>query len=261
MSTDLSSIELFMLDMDGTIYLGNRLFDATKPFLEKLRQKNKRYIFLTNNSSKDGTAYVEKLSAMGIETTINDFFTSGDATILWLKERMPLANLAVMGSKSLVQNFIENGFIQDLETPRAVVVGFDLDLNYQKLTILCNLVRKGIPYIATHPDLNCPVENGFIPDVGALIAYVKTATGREPDHIIGKPNSTIVDAFTLKYKISKDKIAIVGDRLYTDIALGENSGITSILVFSGETTPEDYKNSSIRADYVFPSIEELGNNL
>ena len=130
-------------------------------------------------------------------------------------------------------------------------------IDYEKMTLLCNLVRSGIPYIATHPDFNCPVENGFIPDIGAMIAYVQAATGRLPDKVVGKPHAGIAQAVMEKYGVEASGLAMVGDRLYTDIALGAEAGITSILVFSGETTREDYAKSDVRADYCFEDLSGI----
>ena len=122
---------------------------------------------------------------------------------------------------------------------------------------LCDIVRAGTPYIATHPDFNCPVDGGFIPDIGAVIAYVRASTGREPDKVIGKPHAGIVDAIIDKYGVPREEIAMVGDRLYTDIALGAEAGITSILVFSGETSHADYEASPTRADYCFEDLSGI----
>ena len=251
----LSDIELFMLDMDGTIYLGDRLFDCTKPFLRRLRESGLRHLFLTNNSSKNRDAYVAKLAGMGIEAAPDDVFTSGEATTIYMKEHFPGARVAVMGMPTLEDEFREAGFALDCDRPDCLVLGFDKAFDYAKMTRLCDIVRAGTPYIATHPDFNCPVDGGFIPDIGAVIAYVKASTGREPDMVIGKPHRGIVDAVVRKYGVGREKIAMVGDRLYTDIALGAEAGIATILVFSGETTREDYAKSRIRADWCF---EDLG---
>ena len=123
--------------------------------------------------------------------------------------------------------------------PDVIVLGFDTTLTYEKLWKLCDFVRAGLPYIATHPDFNCPTETGFMPDIGAMIAFVNASTGREPDLVVGKPNRMIVDAVAHKLGLQIPEMAMVGDRLYTDIALGQTSGITTCLVLSGETHPED----------------------
>ncbi|MBQ6926431.1 MAG: HAD-IIA family hydrolase [Kiritimatiellae bacterium] len=255
--TPLSSISLFMLDMDGTIYLGNRLFPCTIPFLNCVKEQGKRFLFLTNNSSKNRLAYVGKLSKMGIAVEPDDVFTSGEATTIYMRKAYPGARVFVMGMPTLEEEFREAGFEVVRDKPDCLVLGFDQFFDYEKMTLLCNLVRSGIPYIATHPDFNCPVENGFIPDIGAMIAYVQAATGRLPDKVVGKPHAGIAQAVMEKYGVEASGLAMVGDRLYTDIALGAEAGITSILVFSGETTREDYAKSDVRADYCFEDLSGI----
>lgn len=254
---NLSDIKTFLLDMDGTIYLGNKVFPCTVPFLELLKKQGKRYIFLTNNSSKNKYAYIEKLSAMGIPVDDDGVFTSGEASTIYLNIKAPGARIYLCATPSLEDEFREAGFILTDKDPEYVVLGFDKTLTYEKLCKLCAFVRSGVPFIATHPDFNCPVEDGFIPDVGAMLALVKASTGRNPDYIVGKPNRGIIDALAAKYSISLDDIAMVGDRLYTDIAVGVNAGITSILVLSGESTLDDLKDSPEKPDYVFDDLSSI----
>ena len=250
----LNDFKLFMLDMDGTIYLGSRLFDCTMPFLQYLKETGRKAIFLTNNSSKNRYAYVEKLARYGINVTPDEVFTSGEATTLWLNERKPGARVYLAGTPSLEEEFQQAGFILTDENPDYMVLGFDQTLTYEKLIKLCDFARAGVPYVCTHPDFNCPIDGGFIPDIGAMIAFIKASTGREPDIIVGKPNRSIAEAAMHKYGFSREEICMVGDRLYTDIALGANSGIGSILVYSGETTPEEYEKSDVNADFVFDDL-------
>ena len=257
MATALKDIDMFMLDMDGTIYLGNRLFNCTLPFLDCLSRLGKRHIFLTNNSSKNRMAYVGKLSRMGIEAKPDDVFTSGEATTIYMRGAYPGAKVCVMGMPTLEDEFREAGFTLDNAHPDCLVLGFDQAFDYAKMTLLCDHVRAGVPYVATHPDFNCPVEGGFIPDIDAVIAYVKASTGREPDKVVGKPHAGIAQAVMAKYGVAQNAVAMVGDRLYTDIALGAEAGIASVLVYSGETTPADYAKSAIRADYVFDDLSGI----
>ena len=251
------SIDLFLLDMDGTIYLGDRLFPCTRPFLSTVRALGKRYVFLTNNSSKNRDAYVAKLARLGITAAPDEVFTSGEATTLRLRATMPGAAVAVFGMPTLEREFAEAGFRLENDRPDVIVLGFDMAFDYAKMTRLCDLVRSGLPYVATHPDFNCPVENGFIPDIGAVIAYVKASTGREPDEVVGKPHAGIVDAVCAKYGVSKDRLCMVGDRLYTDIALGAESGIRTALVFSGETSRADAAASPHKATWQFDDLSGL----
>ncbi|MBR1609321.1 MAG: HAD-IIA family hydrolase [Kiritimatiellae bacterium] len=257
MAKTVRDIDMFLLDMDGTIYLGDRLFDCTKPFLETVRATGRRYLFLTNNSSKDRTAYVAKLGRLGIEAAPDEVFTSGEATTLKLRATMPGAALAVFGMPTLEREFRDAGFRLVEREPDAVVLGFDQAFDYAKMTRLCDLVREGRPYIATHPDFNCPVDGGFVPDIGAVIAYVKASTGREPDEVVGKPHAGIVDAVVAKYGVPKDRLCMVGDRLYTDIALGAEAGIASALVLSGETSAADAAVSPHKPTWTFDDLSGI----
>lgn len=244
----------FLLDMDGTFYLSDRLLEGSLRFIEVLREQAKEFLFLTNNSSKDGHQYAQKITRLGLPLT-NDFvLTSGEATALYLKGQQPGARLYLVGTASLEDEFQQHGFRLVNESPDLAVLGFDTTLTYQKLWSLCDFVRAGVPYIATHPDFNCPTETGFMPDVGAMIAFVKAATGREPDLVIGKPNRLIVDAAARKMNLEMDDLAMIGDRLYTDIALGKSSGITTVLVLSGETRSEDLIGSPFQPDYTFQNL-------
>lgn len=253
----LRKVDTFLLDMDGTIYLGDRLFDCTLPFLALLRRQNKRYIFLTNNSSKNKTAYLEKLTRLGVPVEEDSVFTSGEATTIYLNAEKPGARIYLCATPSLEAEFTQAGFILTDKDPDYAVLGFDQTLTYEKLVKLCDFVRAGLPFIATHPDLNCPVEGGFIPDTGAMLALVRASTGRDPDYIVGKPNRGIIDALARKESLDQSRMAMVGDRLYTDIAVGVNAGITSILVLSGESTREDLAVSDVKPDYVFKDLSEI----
>jgi len=260
----LLKVKLFVLDMDGTFYLGNNLFDWSRYFVKVVRKLGKDYVFLTNNSSKDPDSYIRKIKNMGLEDEIK-VFTSGEATAEYLKRNTEYRKLFVLGTPELKMIFNNYNFKvvnpdrfgEYSEQPDAVVLGFDKTLTYESLTAMCNFVRGGLPYIATHPDINCPVENGFIPDAGAMIQAIKISTGREPDLIIGKPNPYILELLSKKTGVPMDEICMVGDRLYTDIKLGLNCGVLSVLVLSGETTYEDVKNSDIKPDLIFENIGEI----
>lgn len=247
--------------MDGTFYLGDKLIKGSLEFLHILRENGKTFLFLTNNSSKSKQAYKQKLVSLGCNVDEGKIFTSGEATTIYLQNRRPGAKVFMLGSPHLEQEFQESGFklIKDRkERPDFVVLGFDTTLTYEKLWIACNLIHQGVEYIATHPDLNCPLPNNeFMPDAGAIIKMIEASTGKLP-LIIGKPYKYIIEAVINKYKLRREEMAIVGDRLYTDIKLGENAGIPSILVMSGETDEIMYRKSKIKADYVFPTIKELG---
>ncbi|HBM81674.1 MAG: HAD-IIA family hydrolase [Clostridiales bacterium] len=258
---DLKDIKCFLLDMDGTFYLGNELFDGSLDFLDILKKQGKSFLFLTNNSSKNKNQYRDKLKRLGCDVDEEDIFTSGEATIIYLNRIKRGAGIFLMGTPFLEEEFQKAGFklirSRD-EKPDFVVLGFDTTLTYEKIWIACDFLREGIPFIATHPDFNCPIEGGkYMPDTGSMIKIFEASTGHFPV-VIGKPYRYIVDAITDKYGLKNEEIAIVGDRLYTDIKTGVNSGITSILVFSGETSRDMYAASDIKADYEFSSIKELG---
>jgi 4-nitrophenyl phosphatase len=250
----LSRTRCFLLDMDGTFNLGDRLLDGSLRFIDMLNELGIDYLFLTNNSSKNRGYYAEKVTRLGLPISQDKIFTSGEATSIYLKKEHPSAKVYVVGTPPLEDEFRQHGFHLTDENPELVVLGFDTTLTYQKLWKLCDFVRAGMPYIATHPDFNCPTETGYMPDTGAMIAFVRASTGREPDIVIGKPNRMIVDAVSQKYGYAIEEMAMVGDRLYTDIALGGTSGITTCLVLSGETKEEDVASSQFKPDYVFSDL-------
>jgi len=253
----LSMVRGFLLDMDGTFYLGDQLIEGALRFIDLLHDQKKEFLFLTNNSSKHSRQYAEKINRLGLPITEESVLTSGEATALYLKEQHPGANLYLVGTPSLEAEFRQYGFQLVQQEPQFLVLGFDTTLTYQKLWALCDFVRAGVPYIATHPDFNCPTEKGFMPDVGAMIAFVKAATGRQPDLVVGKPNRLIVDSAAVKMGLQVKQLAMIGDRLYTDIALGQTSGIVTVLVLSGETKVDDLKDSPFQPDYIFKNLAEV----
>lgn len=258
---DLRAINFFMLDMDGTIYLGDQVFDGTMDFLATVRQRGKRYVFMTNNSSKNKQSYVDKLNRLGIAATIDDVFTSGDATAIYLNAQTKNPTVYLLGTPDLEKAFVKEGIriVKGRnEHPDFVVLGFDQTLTYEKIWIACDYLREGVPFIATHADFNCPLpEEKFMPDTGAMIEMFKAATGVSPT-VIGKPSKSIVDSIIERYGAKREEIAMVGDRLYTDIAIGRNAGIRSVLVLSGETSLEEY-NSQNRyiADFIYKGIKDM----
>jgi 4-nitrophenyl phosphatase/NagD protein len=252
----LSKTRGFLIDLDGTMYLGNRLLPGAQELIEILRDREVQFLFLTNNSSRHRGQYGEKLRELGLDISDGQVFTSGEATAKYLSGDVHGAKVHVVGTTALLEVFEEHGFQLVDENPDVVVLGFDKTLTYKKLWRLCNFVRDGVLYIATHPDLNCPVRDGFMPDIGATIAFVDASTGRQPDIIIGKPNQTIIDAVELKIGIKPSELCMVGDRIYTDIALGRH-GLATVMVLSGETSEEDLQDSDIQPDYVVENLDGL----
>lgn len=252
----LTDTKLFLLDMDGTFYLEDHLLPGAIEFLEICRQKGIEFTFLTNNSSKSKDAYLEKLAKLGVQVEERQMFTSGDATLLYMQRQKMSKEILLIGTPSLESQFEQHGYTIASKAPAAVVLGFDTTLTYQKLTDLCNAVRAGLPYIATHPDFNCPVQGGYIPDIGAVIAFVKAATGREPDVVVGKPNGLIAEMAAERFGVPIAELCMVGDRLYTDIALGK-SGVATALVLSGESTLEDLQKSDVVPDFVYRDLAAM----
>lgn len=263
---NLRDIQLFMLDMDGTIYHENDLVPGALDFFDLLLKQGKQYIFMTNNSSKNKSAYVDKLNRLGIVANESNIASSVNATILYLKEQKPNAKIYLIGTESFKKELQEENFnIVPLDYRQNdidyVVLGFDTELNYEKLVGACYYVSRGYNYIATNCDLKCPVKDKkFIPDCGAIANMIETATGRLPT-FLGKPERTIVDYVSQNTGVSIDKIACVGDRLYTDIAVGINAGTTTVCVLTGEATKEEIITSEFKPDYCFDSIRELYQNI
>ncbi|MFO7952913.1 MAG: HAD-IIA family hydrolase [Bacillota bacterium] len=258
MEAKIKEITFFLLDMDGTIYLGDQLIEGAGELLQTLEEQGKRAVFLTNNSSKNREAYRVKLKNMGVKVKPEDIFTSGEATAIYLNKIYPGAKIYLLGTPMLEEEFASAGFKLDFAgKPDFVVLGFDTTLTYQKLWRACDYIREGVAFIATHPDINCPVEGGkYMPDAGAMIKLIEASTGVSP-LVIGKPNRHMIDSVCEKYGTGKENMAIVGDRLYTDIQLGINARIYSILVLSGETTPGQYKASDPKASLVYLSVKGL----
>lgn len=253
----LKEIKLFVLDMDGTFYLGDKLIDGSLGFLEKLDKTNREFLFFTNNSSHTGAFYKKKLAGMGCYVDEDKIVTSGDVTIKYLKATHSGARVYLAGTELLRDSFIKAGIRLVDDNPDVVVLSFDTTLTYEKISHMCTYIRNGAHFLATHMDLNCPTEEGFMPDCGAMCAMVEASTGVKPKYL-GKPFIETVDMIKLITGCNNDELAFVGDRLYTDIATAVNNGITGILVLSGETSPEDVDGSAVKPDYIFDSLEALG---
>ena len=253
----LSLVRCFLLDMDGTFYLGNQLIEGSLDFLAALERTGRQCLFLTNNSSRSAEDYRKKLAAMGVPEAFRNVLTSGQAAARYAVNAFPGKKAFLLANAVETEEMLSLGVEIAQDHPDYVLIAFDTELDYRKMTRLCDHVRSGLPYIATHPDFNCPTEAGFIPDIGATIAYVKASTGREPDLVIGKPNSGIVEETLRVTGLKKEEMAMVGDRLYTDIATGVNFGMTSVLVLSGETTPAMAEASAIKPDLVFDRLDGM----
>ncbi len=254
----LRGIRNFCLDMDGTVYLDSVWIDGAADFLAKLTASGRKYCFMTNNSSKSAGIYVEKLMNMGL--TIDpekQLITSGHATVRYLQRVFPGKRVYLFGNPMVKMEFEKRGILIDEENPEVVVTSFCTSFHYRDLCRLCDLVREGLPYVATHPDFNCPTKTGFIPDIGSLSAYVEASTGRRPDQVVGKPEAEIIEYALEMLGARKEETCVIGDRLYTDVKSGVNNGLTGILVLSGEANLKDIPFSDVRPHLVFDSVKEM----
>lgn len=247
----------FILDMDGTFYIGDAVIPGSRTFIQRVKETGRDFLFFTNNSSTNAQSYREKLANMRCPITPNQIMTSGDVTIEYLNAHYYGKKVYLVGTEPLMQSFTAAGITLTETEPDIVVLGFDKTLTYAKIKNMCNFIREGIPYFATHPDINCPVKGGFIPDVGSFIAMVELSTGRKPDKILGKPYSTTLDMIVRRTGWEKKSIAFIGDRLYTDVAAGVQNGARGLLVLSGESDMNTVKASKVKADGIFMDLKEI----
>ena len=258
----IKSKKLYIFDMDGTIYLGGRPFDFAKRFIKNLRASGRRVLFFTNNASHTSPFYLSKLERLGFEPSADEIMTSGDVTLEFLKRHRAGKSVYLVGTDELVEEYAAKGIklVNGESDPRhadIVITSFDTSLTYEKLDNACRFIRGGAEYLSTHPDKNCPTENGFIPDSGAIAAFVTASTGKTPTYF-GKPYAETVQMIGEATGFSRDEMCIFGDRLYTDIALGKKHGVTAVLVLTGETQISDVESATDaeKPDFIFPSLAE-----
>ena len=236
--TKLRACELFLFDMDGTLYLGDEIFDGAVELMEDLPALGKKYIYLTNNSSRAGTDYITRLKGFGFPCEAENVFTSGMATGMYLNQNYPGAKVYLVGTQ-------------------AFRVGFDTELVYEKLNKACHFLRRGATFIAANPDWVCPMPHDeVLPDCGSICALLTASSGVKPTYI-GKPNRNMIDVISKMTGIPNERICAVGDRLYTDIAVAQNAGAVSVLVMSGETTEQMVKEAERQPDYILADVKEL----
>ncbi len=252
--------ELFIFDMDGTIYLDESVFPYAIRFITNLRAAGKRVLFFTNNASHSPEFYLTRLTRMGFDPRQSEIMTSGDVTAEFLLRHRKGQRVYLMGTDELVETIKARGIrLVDVgEDADVVITSFDTSLTYKKLENVCRLVRLGAEYLSTHPDFNCPTKNGSIPDSGAISAFVTASTGVTPTYF-GKPYPQTAQMICEATGVDRDKMCIFGDRLYTDIALGKRHGITAVLVYSGETQPADVEAAEEhdRPDFIFDSLDDV----
>lgn len=250
-------ISAVILDMDGTFFLGESLLPGGLELLDWLNQHAIKFTFLTNNTSRGKPAYVSMLTGLGVRQQDARIYTAGDATIGYLKSNFPGKRVFLVGTESLRSNFVEEGIVLVEDDPDVLVLGYDTELTYQKLVDFSLYLRRGLPYIATHPDLNCPSPIGPLPDIGSFMALIQTSTGRVPDVVLGKPNPGILNELAKSWGVELQEMLMVGDRLYTDIALGKTTGVKTALVLTGETKREDLANSTFQPDIICENLTDL----
>lgn len=255
--SDLKACELFLFDMDGTIYLGDEVFDGAIELMEAFPSLGKRYIYLTNNSSRAGVDYIERLRRLGFPCEKENVFTSGMATGMYLRENYAGANVYLVGTDAFRRELESYGVKLTEDEADVVVAGFDTELVYEKLNKACRYLRRGAKFIAANPDWVCPMPNDeVLPDCGSICALLTASTGKEPE-FIGKPNRNMIDIISKMTGIENSKICAVGDRLYTDIAVAQNAGAVSVLVLSGETDVRMLDEAERKPSYVLNDVREL----
>lgn len=255
----LKNKKLFLFDIDGTLSVGNTLFEGTKELLMHIEQIGGKSYYITNNSTKSGSDYVKKFAAWDLRTEEADFITAGYITIRYLKEHYSDKKIHVMGTDSFVSELVENGFdiTTEVEPVSCVLVAFDSELNYEKLTKVCEILQtQEVDYLATNPDLRCPAPFGFIPDCGAMCNLIAQTVDRLPEYL-GKPNKEMVTLCMKQSGFTEEDTLVVGDRLYTDIACGINAGVDTCVVFTGEAKREDVSSGEYIPAYCFETIKDL----
>ena len=261
----LINTRLFLLDMDGTLYLGDDVFEGAVDFIHSISETGRKYIYLTNNSSRAGVDYITRLRKLGFPCEAENVFTSGMATGEFLNQNYPGAKVYLAGTKAFYRELQsygidlvndENGHT-DVQDVDVVVQGFDTELVYEKLDLACHFLRRGATFIAANPDWVCPMPaNEVLPDCGSICALLTAASGVKPNYI-GKPNRNMIDVISKMTGIPNENICAVGDRLYTDIAVAKNAGSVSVCVLSGESSEADIAESEVKPDYVLKDVAEI----
>ncbi|MDR2626636.1 MAG: HAD-IIA family hydrolase [Dysgonamonadaceae bacterium] len=263
----LRKIKHVALDMDGTIYKGSTLFPFTISFLNRLKENGICYSFLTNNPSKSTDDYLKHLAKMGISAQRDEMYTSAQATIDYIKINYPeVKRLFILGTPSMIGEFESAGFVSTADDPNdlpdAVIAGFDMSLVYSRLCRATWWVQQGLPYIATNPDWVCPTDLPIVlVDCGSICACIEKAANRKPDVVVGKPDPRMLDGILQRYRLQSDEVAMIGDRIYTDMQMAHNAHALGVLVLTGEASLEDVENSHLKPDIIAENIEAFGNLL
>lgn len=259
--------KLFLLDMDGTLYLDDRLFEGAAEFLSNIKKSGGKYVFLTNNSSRGVESYIEKMTRLGVPAGRSDFITSVDALIYRLRneygQNALTRRMYIMGTESFKAQMRAEGFnITDAleDGIKTLVIGFDRELTFSKLEDACRLLGKGVDYFATNPDWVCPTEYGYVPDCGSFAFMLEKATGRKPE-FVGKPEPQMAYLAMDRFGFAPENTLLIGDRLYTDIACGINAGVDTAFVLSGEGTLKDIDETGIEPEYIFEGVGQISEEI
>ncbi len=255
--TLLNQTDIVLLDLDGTVYLDETPIGRAVQTLEKLRERGKRLVFLTNNSSKTEAEYRQKLTRIGLWGAGDRVYTSGMATVSYLKKWYAGKKVYLVGTEALREEFAKAGIPLDDEAPDLCVLAYDVELTFAKIKRLNAFLRAGKPFLATHPDDVCPTKDVPMPDVGSFLALFERSSGRRPDLIIGKPFTPMGEELAALTGVPQERMCMIGDRMHTDIRFAANNGMKSVLVLSGETTRENMKNYPDQPDLVLESINEI----
>lgn len=247
----------FIIDMDGTFYLSGNIIEGAKDFIDKVRETGRDFYFFTNNSSNNVEVCRDKLEKMGFPVDEKRVIVSSHVAAAHLNKYYKGKRVYLLGNERLTGDMINAGINLVDENPDIVLLGFDTTLTYEKIRKAANYIANGAIYLATHPDYNCPMADGFMPDTGSMIEMFAASTGKRPE-VLGKPMTATVDYITDMLNCERDELAFVGDRLMTDIAIGMNHNIPCALVYSGVTTPEEYESSDIRASVAVKDLKALG---
>ncbi len=238
MDVSLSEIDAVFLDLDGTIYLGGNLIPGAMDFLNRCQERGIKRFFLSNNSSRSVQQYLKKLAGFGIPATEEDVLLSTHDLLSWLKNAN-VSQIWLVGTEGMRKMLEQRGITTNSSKPQYVVLGYDTEISYHKISQASIFLHAGVPLVASHPDMVCPSPDGGLPDVGAYLAMFKATTGKDPEHITGKPNAGMILHKIEELGLLPERCAMVGDRLYTDIAMANRAGCVGILVLSGEATMAD----------------------
>ena len=256
LTSDLEHIEAIFLDLDGTIYMGDNLIEGAIDFLNRIEDRGIKRYFLSNNSSKSVNQYLTKLEKMGIPVSKEEVLLSTHDLLSWLK----LENISetyLVGTEGMRMMLEEVGINTDSEDPQFVVLGYDTEITYEKLTKGSIYLQKGVPLGVSHPDMVCPSPDGGLPDTGAYMALFEATTGVVPTHICGKPNPGMILHKINELNLDLDACAMVGDRLYTDMEMADRAGVHGILVLSGEATRDDAEKAPQQPSLIIDSVSSL----